>query len=652
MIIVITAPNDLPGEVEIVNRLFDNGLRVLHLRKPGATRECYERFVRGIAPRYRERVVVHDYPELAGAYGLKGVHLKHGDFGKAGAWEGMSVSVSCHSFEEIGRLPFRPDYVFLSPVFDSISKAGYKAAFRTDELERFLREEDIPVVALGGVTAANADWCRKAGFVGVALLGYVWEHPGEAVRRFCGIFPDTVMSVAGFDPSAGAGVTADTKTFEELGVYGLGAASAVTFQNQDEYEGTRWLSAEEIARQVEVLARKFAPRFVKIGLVESFDTLRRVARTLRREWPHVRIVWDPILKATAGCAFHERIDRADLENLLDDLYLITPNAEEAGVLFGGVTDDELLAMCRRHRVNVLWKGGHGQGVLSTDRLFTPEGVSCFSVARASADKHGTGCVLSAAIVSCLAMGHALPEACRQGQLYVSRFIRSNAGRLGVHRQREERPDLYGIPLQYITDHKEGMSVPEQVEAVCRGGCRWVQLRMKGAAPEELLATGREVKAVCRRYGALFVVNDNVDVALELDADGVHLGKEDADPREARRRLGFSKIIGGTCNTLEDIEERCRQGVDYIGLGPFAFTTTKKKLSPVLGLEGYRRLMEACRERGVRLPVHAIGGITEEDIPSLLSAGVTGIALSSLLKNSGDMTTKTTEIINIITSCNH
>ena len=347
MIIVITSPNDLPEEEEIANRLFENGLHALHLRKPGATRERYERFIRGIAPRFRERVVVHDYPELAEAYGLRGIHLRHGEIAKAEEWKDLSVSVSCHSFEEIRRLPFRPAYVFLSPVFDSISKEGYRAAFHPDELRRFLREEDIPVVALGGVTAENADQCREMGFAGVALLGHIWEHPGEAERRFKAIFPDTALSVAGFDPCAGAGITADTKTFEELGVYGLGAASAVTFQNQDEYLGTRWLPAEDISRQVETLARKFSPRFVKIGLIESFETLLHMAKILKREWPRTRIIWDPILKASAGQVFHETASRKTLEEILDFIYLLTPNAEEAKALFGDATDEALQAVCRR-----------------------------------------------------------------------------------------------------------------------------------------------------------------------------------------------------------------------------------------------------------------------------------------------------------------
>ena len=141
---------------------------------------------------------------------------------------------------------------------------------------------------------------------------------------------------------------------------------------------------------------------------------------------------------------------------------------------------------------------------------------------------------------------------------------------------------------------------------------------------------------------MFLVNDNVDIALELDADGVHLGKEDMNPLKARQILGYSKIIGGTCNTFEDVVTRFRQQVDYIGLGPFTYTSTKKRLSPVLGLEGYRKIMEACRKEGIYLPVHAIGGIREDDIQPILNTGITGIALSSLLKNSEDITGKTRE----------
>lgn len=129
----------------------------------------------------------------------------------------------------------------------------------------------------------------------------------------------------------------------------------------------------------------------------------------------------------------------------------------------------------------------------------------------------------------------------------------------------------------------------------------------------------------------------MDIALELDSDGVHLGKKDMSPLEARKILGYTKIIGGTCNTFEDIAERYRQQVDYIGLGPFRFTSTKKQLSPILGLEGYRHIMDACRRRASAFPYTPSAGYRKTTIRPILDTGVTGIALSSLLKNSDNIT---------------
>ena len=649
MIVIITPPHTLPDEEHIVNRLFESGLHLLHLRKPGADRDTLEHYIRGIRPHFRERVVLHDHFELAEEYGLRGIHLKYNEARTFTGRDRLAhVSVSCHSFEEIDALPFEPNYVFLSPVFDSISKPGYPSAFAPEYLKENLQKRRVPVIALGGITAEKVAECRKMGFRGVALLGHVWEQPSEAVARFTNILPDEVLSIAGFDQSSGAGVTADIKTFESCRVYGLGTSSSITFQNQNTYLGTKWLTPDEIIRQCEVLFREFSPAYVKIGLIESFDTLEQVVNYLRTALPKVRIIWDPILKASAGFQFHDGENLIQLQDILREIYLITPNTDELKTLFGNHPDVESLqALARSQNLNILWKGGHNDGALASDRLVTPDKVYTFSVTRARHGKHGTGCVLSSAIASYLTLGYPLPDACRLGQHYVAGFIRSNDTNLGMHNRVESTApevDLYRIPLQYITDHKEGVSIPEQVEAVCKGGCRWVQLRMKEADREEFIRVGRTGKEICKRHGALFLVNDNVDIALELDADGVHLGKEDMDPLEARRILGYSKIIGGTCNTFEDVVTRFRQQVDYIGLGPFTYTSTKKRLSPVLGLEGYQKIMEACQEEGIYLPVHAIGGIREDDIQPILSTGVTGIALSSLLKNSEDITGKTREMV--------
>ena len=124
----------------------------------------------------------------------------------------------------------------------------------------------------------------------------------------------------------------------------------------------------------------------------------------------------------------------------------------------------------------------------------------------------------------------------------------------------------------------------------------------------------------------------MELVHRLGADGVHLGKNDMPPREARALLGPQKIIGATANTFGDIRRAAAQGADYIGLGPFRFTRTKEKLSPILGIEGYREILARCAEQGIRLPVVAIGGITAADVDALMATGIAGIALSGALLN--------------------
>ncbi|WP_294139314.1 thiamine phosphate synthase [uncultured Sanguibacteroides sp.] len=661
MIIVITPPEFIPREESIINRLFENGLHLLHLRKPEGSHKDYENLIQKIFPAFRSRIVIHNHFDLVKTYGLKGVHLK---YEQVVLWkerkEYRHVSVSCHSTEEIDRIPFHTDYLFLSPVFDSISKPGYQSKFDPDTLKRYLRSTDKQIIALGGVDADRVSLCRKMGFAGVALLGYLWSKPDETISRFLKLFPTPVLSIAGFDPSSGAGISSDIKTFENCGVYGLGICTAITFQNQNEYLGTHWSTFEEIIRQGDIILKEFSPRVIKIGLIKDFNLLDQIVTYLKQKLPQTKIIWDPILKASTGFEFHQLNDQNKLISILRKIYLITPNAEELSKLFSLSLEDpeetvlRLQSICQELKTNILWKGGHNREECSTDRLITATRGYSYSVSRNKHDKHGTGCVLSAVITSRLAQGYSLPEACREGQDYVSAFIQSNDTRLGIHHPPYYplfTTDLHKFPLQYITDFREDMSIPEQVEAVCKGGIRWIQLRMKETDRSGFIETGLKVKAICQKYKALFIINDRVDIALELDADGIHLGKEDMNPLEARKILGNDKIIGATCNTFEDILIRSGQRVDYIGLGPFTYTTTKKKLSPVLGLEGYQNIMESCRKTGITIPVHAIGGIKEKDISPLFSTGISGIALSSLIKNSQDPTTKTEEIIHLIINKN-
>lgn len=190
-------------------------------------------------------------------------------------------------------------------------------------------------------------------------------------------------------------------------------------------------------------------------------------------------------------------------------------------------------------------------------------------------------------------------------------------------------------LQFITHFTELYTYVDSARMALEGGCRWIQLRMKQASQEEWMQVGLEVGRLCRQYGATFILDDHVELVKPLHADGVHLGKKDMPVDEARRILGPDCLIGGTANTLEDVLMHAQRGADYIGCGPFRFTTTKERLSPVLGLDGYRSITEGMRQCGIRLPVVAIGGVTRADIGPLMQTGVTGVALSGTILRAGE-----------------
>lgn len=175
-----------------------------------------------------------------------------------------------------------------------------------------------------------------------------------------------------------------------------------------------------------------------------------------------------------------------------------------------------------------------------------------------------------------------------------------------------------------------VTTPEQAEQACSAGANWIQLRLKNKRYEEWKAIALETQAVCRFHQSKLIINDNAHLAGEINSDGLHLGKDDMPLTEARQLLGAEIIIGGTANTLEDILMHSEAGANYIGLGPFRFTKTKEKLSPILGLDGYASMMKALQQRSITIPVIAIGGITLADVPTLLDTGLYGIAVSSAI----------------------
>ena len=399
--ILITLPRILKNEAETLAALCGAGVSVIHIRKPEASEPEIEELLKTLQALGADmsRLTIHYNEPLARKYGLGGVHLRIEEL-LAGAGEGLRRSCSAHGWTEAERAATDADYVFLSPLFDSISKPGYRSAIDPAEAAERLRRRKGRIVALGGIRPANIARVRRIGFDGAAVLGAAWSADEKAVNT---------------------------------------------------------------------------------------------ERTLKNY----------------------------------------------------------------HILNRKWKAAGGT-------------------------------------------------------------------------------------LQLISDGD--LSVAAQF---LDAGGRWIQLRMKDASAEVIVCRGKEMLALCRKGRAVLVVNDAPQLAVAIGADGVHLGQADMPPIEARRIIGDGAVIGSTANTFEQIAARNDGETDYVGLGPFRFTTTKKNLSPVLGTEGYRTILGRMRTENIPLPVVAIGGIELPDIPQIMRTGVDGIALSGAIARADSPATTTANFLNAI-----
>jgi hydroxymethylpyrimidine/phosphomethylpyrimidine kinase len=239
------------------------------------------------------------------------------------------------------------------------------------------------------------------------------------------------LSIAGFDPSAGAGVLADVKTFEANGVYGFGVVTALTWQNDIEFENVEWVTVEKIIEQIAVLLRRFEIRFIKIGLIENIEVLDVLVQFLKTNISEAIIIYDPIIKASAGFTFH--MEPTLFHDVLQQVYCITPNIPEAEWLYGKTELNEKLER-QSETVNIYLKGGHNDESTATDMLFTADHTYVFANDRLEhGAKHGSGCVLSAALTAQLALGKELPDAAELANLYTHQYLASSDTLLGFHK---------------------------------------------------------------------------------------------------------------------------------------------------------------------------------------------------------------------------
>ncbi len=432
MLIIITLPTFHDGEAAEIVRLLQGGADLIHIRKPNATEEETEQLIKHIPEQWRSRLVLHDHHHLALRYHLHGVHLNSRHPEPPEGWTG-SVSRSCHTLEEVEAWKAQCDYVSLSPIFDSISKPDYHAAFTTEDLN-LARQDGIidnKVMALGGITFSRVDDVLRMGFGGAMILGDAWHTLTDRP-----LLP-TALTIAGSDPSAGAGVQQDLKTMQSLGTYAATVITALTAQNTLGVQHVVTVGAEMVAAQLDSVLADLDIGAVKIGMIPDAAVAHVIADRLRQYKamrPHCAVVYDPVMMSTSGRELMQPDCLGVVERELFPLCtLVTPNHPEAVVLINRIhntpikstlsTDYSILAT--RYGCAFLVKGGHNEGDTLTDSLFSPDGIRTDYVTPriATTHLHGTGCALSSAITALLLRGLPLHEAIAQAQHLVADAIK-------------------------------------------------------------------------------------------------------------------------------------------------------------------------------------------------------------------------------------
>ena len=442
-----------------------------------------------------------------------------------------------------------------------------------------------------------------------------------------------VLTIAGSDPSSGAGIQADLKTIEATGGYGATVITAITVQNTRGVTRSSALAPDLVREQLAAVWNDLEPAAVKSGMLASASIVCAVAERIRTERPQ-HYVLDPVMQSSDGfCLLPATGVEALRRELIPLATVLTPNVDDVRALTGlDVRDVEeaeragrrLLALgCRA----VLVKGGHYGGSKAIDVLVRACGTQVFSSERlASPHTHGTGCVLSAAVATSLALGKPLEDAIGAAKRIVTAAIRHGLPLGGGRGPTDPMHPRVPGRLHVITDEtvQSRYSHLELAMLAAEGGADTVQFREKRVrTTRALVDEARSMAQQVRERGARLLVNDRLDVAVAAEADGVHLGPDDLDPTSARRLLGQRGLIGATANDLDRALQLTAAPIDYLGVGPVFGTSSKTAPAATLGLTGLREIASAVVQ-----PVIAIGNISPERVAAVLEAGAHGVAVLS------------------------
>ncbi len=478
-----------------------------------------------------------------------------------------------------------------------------------------------------------------------------------------------VLTIAGSDSCGGAGIQTDLKTFAACGVYGMSVITAITAQNTMGVNCVENVSEEMVKAQIDAIFEDIKVDSIKIGMLSNENAMEIIANMIKK-YDCKNVVLDPVMISTSG---FDLIDENSREKLIFELLpmatIITPNLSEAKCIYDLLLKkdivskkiDEIRTVETMIEVgksisiftknNVLVKGGHLKAE-PCDVLVDREGnVHTFRNERINTkNTHGTGCTLSSAIAAFIAKGYSVNESVKMAKKFITNAIYNSLdigkgcgptnpmGEIYKIVELEAEESEYSMYL--VTDEKScnGKDFYKCIDESIKGGVKVVQLREKNMSTREFYERALKLKDICKKNKVPLLINDRIDIALAVDADGIHLGQSDMDISKARELLGNDKIIGISAKTIEEALEAQKNGADYIGIGA-VFATSTKKDTKIVELS----VVEEVKKR-LHIPVLAIGGISVNNVDKLSNTNVDGICVISDILNSDDCRKRTSELV--------
>ena len=486
-----------------------------------------------------------------------------------------------------------------------------------------------------------------------------------------------VWTIGGSDSGAGAGIQADIKTMNSLGVYGCSVITAITAQNSSEVALVEPVSKEMLEAQIDVLMRDLPPLAVKTGMLYAPETVKTVTAKLKGR--NSLLIVDPVMISSSGNSLSvgEMVD-AFRETLLPHADLFTPNLPEALALLpkkqqdissltqtetDAYIEDLARALTLMGARAVLLKGGHLSGDYCQD--FFTDGISgCWltSARINTTSTHGTGCTLSAAIAAYYARGYSLLDSTVMAKAYVNKGLRnapylgSGSGPLahmscpgncadfpwltetaGAGRSRPRFQHDHSLQFYPIVNRVSWL------KRLLLAGATTAQLRIKDLAGAELEDEIRQGVTLAREYGCRLYINDYWQQSIKYGAYGVHLGQEDLGKACVPDILTAGLRLGISTHCPSEVARVLALRPSYIAIGPIHATTTKQMKFVPQGVDGFK-----FWRKTLDYPLVAIGGIFLSNAAELISAGADGIAVVRDISESGDPSRRVAQWLELFT----